>query len=58
MEEDIGKDSSDNRGETVKEMQDPFMAQQVEQYERIDPRDGNDIEPEIVDEVMSDLKNN
>ena len=31
----------------VKERQDHFMAQQVEQNERVDPRDGNEIEPEM-----------
>ena len=49
MEREIGKDRLDNRGENVKERQDHFMSQQVEQNERVDPRDGNAIEPENVD---------
>jgi hypothetical protein len=56
LEEEIGKDSSDNRGDKVKERQDHFLAQQVEENERVDPRDENDIEPEAVDEVMSEME--
>ena len=54
MEEEIGKDNSNNRVDKVKERQDHFMAQQVDQNERVgDPREENVIVPENVDEEMS-----
>ena len=56
MEGEIGKDSSDNRGEKVEERQDHLMVQQVEENELVDLIDGNDIEPENVDEVVSDIE--
>ena len=53
MEEDIGKDDSYTRSDEVKGRQDHFMAQQVEQHERVkDPREEDAIEPENVDEDM------
>ena len=54
VEEEIGKDNSDNRADKLKERQDHFMAQHVEQNERVeDPQEENVIEPENVDEEMS-----
>ena len=53
MEDEIGEDNSDNKADNVKQRQDHFMAQHVEQNDRVDPREGNDIEPENADEEMS-----
>ena len=54
MEDEIGKDNSNTRADKVKERQGHFMAQQVEQHERVgDPREEDAIEPENVDEEMS-----
>ena len=54
MEEQIGNDNSDTRADKVKERQDQFMAQQVEQNQRVgDPREEDVIEPENVDEDMN-----
>ena len=54
MEEEIGKDNSDTRADKVKEMLDHFIAQQVEQTERVgDLRKEDVIEPENVDEDIS-----
>ena len=50
MEEDIGKDESDTRADKVKEGQDHFIAQQVEQNEREGDLRREDVkEPENVD---------
>ena len=52
--EQLGKDNSDTRADKVKERQDHFMAQQVEQHERVgDPREEDGIEPENVDEDLN-----
>ena len=58
LEGEIGKDSLDTRGEKVKERQDHFIAQQVEEHERVDPRSENEpiAEPEVADEVMSEIE--
>ena len=54
MQEAIGKDMFYNRADKVKERQDHFIAQQVEQHEREgDLRKENVIEPENVDEDMN-----
>ena len=53
MEEDIGKDESDTRADSVQERQDHFIAQQVEQNEREGDLRREDVkEPENVDVGM------
>ena len=53
MEEDIGKDEKDTRADKVKEGQDHFVAQQVEQHERERDLRREDVkEPENVDVGM------
>ena len=54
MEDEIGKDNSDTGADKFQERQDHFMAQQVEQKERVGyPREEDVIEPENVDENMN-----